>query len=224
MTSHEAKALGPGFISDGGIFIPYLKHPVVVTKMYADEPAQSRNDSIMEGYLVYAVPSSGEDKILPFAAHLKEIIGKASRRGFAKSITLDHSTLSRLLSSDRAPELVTAARIIEGVHLSDAQAYQIVTDSVTVRASSDACRYIYSDNAPALEGSFAEQLKGYRNARNLSQRLLAKKANVNNSTISKLESEERFPTLLDLANLAFVLGLNAQQVRGIVRTAAASRK
>jgi transcriptional regulator with XRE-family HTH domain len=81
----------------------------------------------------------------------------------------------------------------------------------------DTCRFVFSANAPALEGSIAEQLKGYRKARGLFQRILADRVNVDHSTLSKIESSRSVPALVTFANIAYVLGLNARQVRGVLR-------
>ncbi len=217
MTSHET--LGSGFINERGIFVPYLKHPVEVTKIPADEPAQSRNHSILEGYLVYVVPSSGEDEILPFSKHLRRIKGRVKGRVLGRRIVMDHSMLSRLLNSSRNPTLATVVRITE--RFSDEQVHKIVTDATTVGVETDTRRRIFSDDAPALEGSIGVQFGGYMLAKGVSQRVLAGRIDVDHSTLSKIVSpkdgEVVIPTLKTFANFVTVLGLNARQVRGLLR-------
>ena len=179
-------------------------------------------------YLTPVATSASKAIRLPFADHLKKVMGKDSGRSFAQGKGVDHSTFSRLLNSDRNPSLPTLVRTIEGADLSDAQAYQIVIDSATVIIPDDAVRLVFSDNAPALEGTIAEQLKGYRKARGLSQRVLAGRANVDHSSLSRNEStkaeKDRVLGLVMFANLAFVLGLNARQVLGVLHSAVTSRE
>jgi transcriptional regulator with XRE-family HTH domain len=182
----------------------------------------------LKRYLTYVAASPHEHSSLSFTDHLKRAMGKTSGRDFAQNTGVDHSTFSRILNSDRTPSLPTVARTIEGAKLSDTQAYQIIIDSATVVIPDDACRFVFSDSAPALEGTVAEQLKGYRKARGLSQRVLADRANVDHTSLSRIESsqkeKERVPGLVMFANLACVLGLNVKQVRGFLHTVAASRE
>jgi transcriptional regulator with XRE-family HTH domain len=186
------------------------------------ESIPSEDYLTLKQYLTYAAPSLCGDMPLSFAAHLKKIKGKTSGRCLAGSVGIDQSTLSRLLNLERTPKLEIAAKIIENADLSDEYAYQVIADASTVEVS--ACRRVFSNQAPALTGSVAEQFKGYRSARDLSQRQLAERANFDHASVSRLESDKGLPTLPMFANLAFVLGLNARQVRGFLRTAAASGK
>ena len=219
MTSHET--LGSGFINERGIFVPYLKHPVEVTKIPADGPAQNRNHSILEDYLVYAVSSSGEDEILPFSKHLRRIKGKVKGRVLGRRIGMDHSMISRLQNSSRNPTLSTVVRITERFGLSDEQVHKIVTSAATVGVETDARRRVFSDDAPALEGTIGVQFGGYMLAKGVAQRVLAGRIDVDHSTLSKIVSpkdgEVVIPTLKTFANFVTVLGLNARQVRGLLR-------
>jgi hypothetical protein len=81
---------------------------------------------------------------------------------------------------------------------------------------------VFSDNAPALEGTIGKQFEGYMLAKDVSsQRVLAGRINVDHSTLSKIVSpkdgEVVIPTLKTFANFVTVLGLNARQVRGLLR-------
>jgi hypothetical protein len=214
------ETLGPGFIGEGGISVPYLEHPVVVTKMPAGEPVQSRKHSVLEGYLVYVVPSVREDEILPFSKHLRSIKGKLKVGVLGSQIGMDHSVLSRLLNLSRNPTLATVVRITEGFSLSDEQVYKIVTDAATIGVETDACRWVFSDDAPALEGTMGEQFEGYMLAKGVSQRVLAGRIDVNHSILSKIVSPKDgkvvIPAFITFANFVTVLGLNARQVRGLL--------
>jgi predicted transcriptional regulator len=221
MISREKHTLGPGFCNEEGVFIPYLA--AVIPEAYADKPTPSQNRPKLETFLIYAVPPSGENPPLTFAEHLTRLVGKSSVRKFAKDVDVNHAVLTRLLNSDRIPGLSTVARIIEGSGLSDAQAYKIIIGSATVSMPIGIGRRVFSDDAPVLKGSVAEQLKGYRDARGLFQRVLAGRTGFSHSTISRLESEDRVPGLLAFANSTVVLGLNTKQVRGVLRAASMSK-
>src|ERR1035437_5638141 len=108
---------------------------VAVSRVYTVEFIPAQNYSRLESFLTYVSPSSGDHTPLPFAAHLKRIMGKTSGRCFANKVEIGHSTLSRLLRSERVPELATAAKIIENADLSDEYVYQIVADAATIEAS-----------------------------------------------------------------------------------------
>ena len=190
---------------------------VVIPEAQADEFIPNQNYLELKQFLAYVAPSSRVDTPLSFAQHLKKIVGRTSGRSFSEGVGVDHSTLSRLLNSTRAPELATVARIIEGADLSDEHACQVIADSVTVSVPSNTCRLVFSDNAPALEGSISEQVIGYRLARGLSQRTLAEKTNVDHASISRLESRGALFTFANFARLVSALGLNARQIRGALR-------
>ena len=216
MMSNERNISNLGFRTAGEVFIPHIA--AEIPEAHTDEPTPSQNDSKLEAFLIYAVSSPSENASLSFAKHLRKLVGKTAVKRFAKDVNVDYTTLSRLLNSaDRTPSLPTVARTVEGVNLSDAQAYQIIMDSATVSMPIGVLRRVFSDNAPVLEGSIGEQLKGYRLARNLTQRILADRANVDHASISRFESEDRVPAFVTFANIAYVLGLNAGQVRGVLR-------
>src|ERR1035437_8969645 len=191
--------------------------------LYIPGSVNGKYYSDLKRYLTYVVPSSCVNDPLPFVDHLKNVMGETSIRGFAQGTGVDHSTYSRLLDEDNGmvPSLLTLTRIVEGAGLSDAGVYRIITDTVTINAETDTHRLVFSDNAPALEGSLAEQFKGYRNARGLSQRTLAEKANVDHSALSRIESKiagkNSIPAIVTFANLSYALGLNPRQVRGLLR-------
>lgn len=202
---------------------PASKIGVVVSDVSVIESIPAQSHLQLETFLTYVFSSFDDHTLLPFAAHLKKILGKTSSRSFAEGAGLDHSTLLRLIHSNKAPKLTTVARIIKYADLSDEYVYQIVADSASLDMSRNSSRLVFSDEAPVLSGRVAEQIKVYRHARGLSQRILAEKANIDHATISRLESEEKDPYFTNFARIVFALGLNAEQIHGALHAAASSR-
>jgi transcriptional regulator with XRE-family HTH domain len=217
MRSCERHTLSSGFCNEGGVLIPYLA--AAIPEPYVDKHAPSQNSPKLETFLTYAVPSSGANQPFPLAEHLGRLVGKTSMRNFGKTVGLDNTTISKLLKAVKPenPALAMTASIAKDLSLSDEQIYRIIINAATVSVETDACRRVFSDDAPALEGSIGKQFKGYRLARGFSQRLLADRANVAHASVSRLESGKRVPSFVSLARLASVLGLNTRQVRGALR-------
>lgn len=64
--------------------------------------------------------------------------------------------------------------------------------------------------------SFAELLKLYRERKNLSQKELAKKLNIDPSFISRWETERRLPSILQVRTIAKKLGLNSSETQNLI--------
>ena len=73
---------------------------------------------------------------------------------------------------------------------------------------------------PVIEGDFGHQIREYRKRKNfdLSQRALAVRAEMNHSTISRIETDRHMPSFGSAAKLAAALKLNQYQILGLLRS------
>ncbi len=81
-----------------------------------------------------------------------------------------------------------------------------------------------TDN-PVIEGDFGYQIREYRKRKNfgLSQRALAVRADMNHSTISRIETDHHMPSFGSITRLAAALKLNQDQILGLLRSISESR-
>ncbi|HUD09990.1 MAG TPA: helix-turn-helix transcriptional regulator [Patescibacteria group bacterium] len=191
-------------------------------KLYFIKSIPNEEYAYLTQFLTYVVPAFTSEAPLSFAVHLGAAFAKSgfSMRKLGLDSGVSHSEISRLLSNSKIPKLATAARIIESLNLSDAQAFKIVVDSIPLDVKSNSLRSVFADAAPQLRGSFREQLKGYRQARDLSIPLLAARAKIDRAFVWRVESEGRPLGFITFAALVSALGLNPKQVRGCLIAAA----
>ena len=174
-------------------------------------------------HITVVAHKSGSEPRLSFAEFLKELqrVAGISDRALGVRSGVDHATILRIKAETRTPFLSTAWAILGQFDLGDADIHRLIMDSVPERLVVDsAIRTVFSTEAPAVQGTFAEQLGAFRKARKLSFRALGSKSGIHRTTIWRMEND-RFsvPALTTFAATAYQLGLNARQVRGLVRAA-----
>ena len=182
-------------------------------------------------YLLLVSPTCRNSPSVSFAEYFRRFVGKGrnkiSQRRLALDCGIHPSAMSRLLNGDSVPKLATAARIIERAHLSDEQVYKLIMDFVPDAIWSNTDRWVFRRDAPVLEGNLGEQLKGYRLARNgVTMHSLELSTRVDHSTLSRIERQDeehqRIPILTTFVKTVYGLGLNARQIHGLLRVAAAN--
>ena len=151
---------------------------------------------------------------IPFNDWLDNILqeNKLSLRELAGLSRVDHSTLSRELAGSRDPSMRTVYKIARiGAEVRDFEISNLVFCSIPIEDRSEFRRKPARITPVQAEESFGQQLEAYIKASRISLRQLAIKTDMNHSTLSRLVSEDRVPSLSTFARLAQGFGLDESQ-------------
>jgi transcriptional regulator with XRE-family HTH domain len=156
-----------------------------------------------------------------FAEWLKNEMSRRNKsiRAISDIVGVDHSGISRLVSSDSMPNLDTFSKLLK--YFDDGKDPDFDHRLKEMLVNVAGVDLNEKPNAPGvstpeiLSGTFKEQLNGYIESSRLSARGLADKAGINHTTISRIRTSDRLPSIDVLIKMSKALGLDLYHLKGM---------